>query len=100
MPKVAVRTHAGVRYVYYHCPGCSRLHCVPADRWSWNGDTDRPTLSPSVRHFIPASEHRPEKTLCHYFVRDGRMEFCGDSAHALAGQAVNLVEPTGVPDDS
>lgn len=100
MSKVAVRTHDGVEHVWYYCPGCRHLHGVPAERWHWNRDTERPTLSPSVRHYFAASEHGPEKTVCHYFVREGRIEFCLDSVHALSGQTVDLIEPTGVPDNS
>lgn len=98
--KVAVRIHQGVKHVWYHCPGCKHLHGVPAERWHWNGSEDSPTLSPSVRHFTPAGEHGPEVTHCHYFVRDGRIEFCGDCKHEFAGKTVELQEPTNVPDNS
>jgi len=29
-------------------------------------------------------------TTCHYFITDGKIEFCGDSPHKLAGQIVDL----------
>lgn len=88
---IAFPTPSGIS-VIYECPGCKNTHSVPADRWHWNGDVMKPTLSPSVRHFIPADgKHFPhDKTTCHYFVRDGRIEFCSDSPHALAGQTVDL----------
>jgi hypothetical protein len=36
------------------------------------------------------------KTLCHYFIRDGKIEFCGDCPHELAGQTVPLPDvPAG-----
>lgn len=100
--KVAVRTHAGQKYVWYYCPGCKHNHGVPSERWSWNQSVELPTLSPSVRHFIPADEGRPEKTTCHYFVRDGRIEFCGDCDHALSGKTVEMDEPKheDVPNDT
>ena len=94
MPKVAVHEVNNVKHVWYYCPGCKHNHNVPAERWHWNGSMDSPTLSPSVRHFIPAAEGRAEKTICHYHVREGRIEFCGDCEHALAGQTVELQEPT------
>jgi hypothetical protein len=31
-----------------------------------------------------------QRTLCHYFIRAGKIEFCGDSPHNLAGQTVDL----------
>ncbi len=98
--KVAVRTHGGVQYVWYHCPGCKHNHGVPSERWHWNGSVDVPTLSPSVRHFIPAGDNRAEQTTCHYHVRDGRIEFCSDCEHDLRGQTHELNEPVDVPDNS
>lgn len=90
MAKFRVEEHVGVKYAIYRCPGCKHNHSVPAERWHWNGDVERPTLSPSVRHFIPAEDGRPEQTLCHYFVRDGIIEFCSDCGHDLKGQKVEL----------
>lgn len=98
--KVAVRVHGGEQWVWYHCPGCKRLHGVPSERWNWNGSLESPTLSPSVRHYIPADEGRPEKTTCHYHIRDGKIEYCGDCDHELKGQTVEMIEPSGVPDNT
>lgn len=28
--------------------------------------------------------------ICHYFIRGGKIEFCGDSTHNLSGQTVDL----------
>ena len=89
-------------YVFYWCGGCRCAHSVPAKRWNWNKNTESPTLSPSVRHFIPAGEGRPEKTLCHYHLRNGVLEYCSDCPHALNGQKVPLQEipdDYGIPDD-
>ena len=76
--------------VRYYCPGCQHDHAVPAKRWNFNGNVDKPTLSPSVRHFIPAGEHGPEQTTCHYFVRNGVIQYCGDCQHDLAGKHVPM----------
>ena len=97
---IAIRTHGGEQWVWYYCAGCKQLHGVPSKRWNWNGSITSPTLSPSVRHYFPASEYGPEKTTCHYFVRDGRIEFCGDCEHELSGKIVDMTEPTNVPNDS
>lgn len=77
-------------YVMYECPGCKHVHRVPPKRWNWNGDLEKPTLSPSVRHFIPQSEYGPEKTICHYFIRNGNIEYCNDCEHELSGKTVTL----------
>lgn len=98
--KVAVRVHGGEEHVWYHCLGCKRNHVVPSKRWNWNGNVELPTLSPSVRHYIPADNNRFEITTCHYFVRNGKIEYCGDCEHDLKGQTVEMIEPTNVPENS
>ena len=68
-------------------------HSVPTERWNWNKSTESPTLSPSVRHFIPA---RPEQTTCHYHLKNGILEYCSDCKHGLKDQKVPLQE---IPDN-
>jgi hypothetical protein len=75
----------------YWCQGCDCIHVVNTageerPRWAWNGDVDKPTLSPSIRTFWPANQDRGELTRCHHFLRDGVIEFLPDSgAHQLRG---------------
>ncbi len=101
MPRVKPVTHGdGSPYgVHWDCPGCAAPHVVPTsgpNAWGFNGDMERPTLSPSVLcHPHPAlDEHgkRYETPRCHTFIRDGRIEFLADCTHALAGQTVDLPE--------
>jgi hypothetical protein len=83
------------RYTFL-CPGCAQYdepgsklyarHTFDAS-WSYNGDGDKPTVSPSIL----VQDGRPEYR-CHSFIRDGRIEFLSDSSHALAGQTVDLPE--------
>lgn len=73
--------------VYFHCPGCDSVHGVDSTRWTFNGDANRPTISPSI---LCTWQPRPDR--CHSFVRDGRIEFLSDCTHALAGQTVDLPE--------
>lgn len=75
------------RVTVIHCPGCKEAH--PFDqRWTFNGNYDLPTFTPSLR----VMGAREGETKCHSFVTNGRIEFCGDSPHALAGQTVDLPE--------
>lgn len=90
MPKSILKDMAGTNYLLYWCEGCGHIHHVPAERWSFNGNVDSPTISPSVRHFYTHPETKAEKTVCHYFIRDGVMQFCSDSPHKLAGQNAPL----------
>lgn len=71
---------------YYHwCPGCEMMHPLP-DRWTFNGDVERPTFSPSFLHRFGKDDAR----VCHYILTDGVLNYCSDSTHALAGKAVPL----------
>lgn len=88
---------------FWFCPGCRFAHGVPVDgsggsnkNWAWNGSTESPTITPSVRHFNPARDERdeagnvigqkPERTSCHYFITDGSIVYCDDSQdHDLRG---------------
>lgn len=94
------------------CPGCQRAHHVNLREgsehpsWTWDGDVERPTLSPSVRHFydryvrdtdgkvVTDTAGKPVRgeqvTTCHYFITAGQIRYCGDCQHALNGQAVPL----------
>ena len=90
--------------IMFQCPGCKGahgIHVVAAGwigpTWSFNGDGNRPTFSPSVLvttgravdpNFVPEEGDPPE--VCHSFVTDGRIQFLGDCTHALAGQTVDL----------
>lgn len=99
----------------FWCPGCNMAHMVrhgdgPGPRWTWNGNAETPTFSPSVllqwdQWVPPASTpeilarinsgeivQTKEPRVCHSFVTDGRIQFLGDCTHHLAGQTVDLPE--------
>lgn len=92
----------------FWCPGCKELHILTCygngagPRWSFDENLEAPTFAPSVlvsrpgRPDHPRENHRTTKTLCHLFVRAGRIEFLSDSAHALAGQTVPMAP---IPED-
>lgn len=79
------------------CPGCaeiggSGLHMLPVNsdwktpQWEWDGDIESPTLSPSILTRTSGD------TICHSYIRGGRIEFLGDCTHSLAGQTVDLLD--------
>lgn len=105
--------------VAFHCPGCGNSHVLPtaageSPRWDWNGDLERPTLTPSILrragHYSQYHQadrgcwctHNAEKiargeepsgfscVICHSFVTDGRIQYLSDCTHALAGQTIDL----------
>ena len=74
----------------FHCPGCEcshRLIVVGEGAWGWNGDTEKPTLTPSIL-WQSGDENGP--IVCHSFVTDGKIQFLGDCTHTLAGSTVDL----------
>lgn len=81
--------------IAHWCPGCESLHVIwtrnPPGKptWSWNGDVNNPTCAPSVLCFTTGDGGK-RTTLCHYFLRAGKIEFCGDCPHALSGKTVDL----------
>ncbi len=54
--------------------------------WTWNGDTEKPTLKPSILSRVS------EELVCHSFVNDGEICFLADCTHELAGQTWPLLE--------
>ena len=82
-------------YIMFHCVSCSHAHVVPfrgANAWSWNGDSDKPTLTPSLR------VNDGYGTCCHLNVTEGKLQYHGDHPGPLRGQTVPMVdwsEPVG-----
>ena len=73
----------------FWCPGCDEPHRVPRDgRWTFDGNWERPTFSPSL---LSWADYPDGRRCCHLFIRDGHLEFLGDCTHALAGQRVPMV---------
>lgn len=78
------------------CPGCEDLHCVTVSgpglvQWQWDGDLERPTISPSILvHEVRKQDGTVYIPQCHSFVRAGVWEFLPDCDHALAGQHVPM----------
>ena len=88
----------------FRCPGCARTHYIQhgaedGPNWSWNGNLEKPTFTPSVLVTYPgkdAGQDGAPPAVCHSFVTDGRIQYLGDCTHVLAGQTVDLPpwEPT------
>jgi hypothetical protein len=65
--------------------------------WEWNGDLEKPTVTPSILVTYPANpdaleefkEWRLERR-CHVFVKNGKIQFLADCTHPLAGSTVDI----------
>ena len=90
------------------------MHPLP-DSWTFDGNLDVPTFSPSFKHegvqrvFVDGKwtgEWKRDETgntipyVCHYVLTAGILNFCGDCSHALAGKHVPLPQlPQGLTDE-
>ena len=54
--------------------------------WTWNGDTEKPTLRPSVKTI------NSRGLCCHSWVDDGEAEFLPDCSHNLVNKTVAMLE--------
>jgi len=75
----------GTKNYVFFCPGCKYGHPFAVPRWTWNGSFDKPTFTPSL---LCNASH--PKSRCHSVVTDGKIQFCSDCWHSLAGQTVDL----------
>lgn len=82
------------------------MHVIP-DKWSFDGNAERPTFNPSVsitgkQAMIVDGQWTGEWACdaagnaldfcCHYFLHAGELKYCTDSTHPLAGRTVPLPE--------
>jgi len=70
------------------CPGCKDMHRIP-ETWEFDGNMERPSFSPSVKHGWLWGEKKESK-VCHYFIKLGQIIFCSDCTHPMAGHTVPL----------
>lgn len=88
------------RLLLFWCPGCDEHHSVSIGApnsmgavWSWDGNIEAPTFSPSVlvRH---KDQNNVVVNTCHLFVRAGHIQYLPDCTHALAGTTVAMEDLT------
>lgn len=95
-------------YIHW-CPACLEMHRLP-DSWTFNGDLNKPTFTPSFMHtglklnkdangvwigegrdaWLYDQAGNPIPDICHYILTNGVLNFCADCTHPLAGQNVPL----------
>ena len=86
--------------VAFYCPGCKCSHMV--DPKKWQVDIEKETISPSV--LVKSVKLPPEPwvfdenrkiigckdTICHSFVKSGKIQFLNDCSHELSGKTVEM----------
>lgn len=70
------------------CPACEDTVSIN-DTWTFNGDTERPTFTPSLltQFNLAGQDH-----VCHSFVTDGVWHYLSDCTHAKASQTLPVVD--------
>ncbi|MDR1718056.1 MAG: hypothetical protein LBS20_19640 [Prevotella sp.] len=86
----------------FYCQGCRRRHHVWTDRnsrpyWDFNGDTDRPAISPSILVTYPTPSGN---RICHSFIQAGHIRYLADCSHGLRGQTLELCDIDAAIDES
>jgi hypothetical protein len=81
--------HDGRLYGYaFYCPACQDVHCfyvaVFSPIWTFNGNFDAPSFSPSLRY--------TDGNQCHTIVQNGQINYCSDCKHSFAGKTVPMVD--------
>lgn len=84
--------------ILFDCPGCKIVHMVWVKQpeggrypiWEFNGDMEKPTITPSVSVNANVPIDPPNTHKCHSFITDGKIQFLSDCTHPLAGQTVDL----------
>lgn len=82
-------------YYRFKCPACGGSHFCNTNPeyhpvvWNFNGNLNKPTVSPSIK--LTWSYGEPEiQKCCHFFIVDGYIQYQGDCTHSLAGKTVEL----------
>lgn len=81
-------------YVALHMHGPFPNRMIPVtinhklkNTWNWNGNVDKPTLTPSILTTNGEAGHR-----CHCYVTAGGVEYLTDCTHEFAGQKLELLD--------
>lgn len=83
----------------------SRDQCERVPVWTWNGDTEKPTLKPSIltKGIKELTDEQLAEikrggviesipVVCHTFINDGRVQFLSDCTHEFAGRTMDLLD--------
>jgi hypothetical protein len=100
------------RYMHW-CPACEEMHPLPDNGWTFSGDVNKPTFSPSFKHgglrtvnvdgvwtgeWVRGADGKPVDGTCHYIITDGTIQFCSDSWHKRSDIVAMPPIPPGLTD--
>lgn len=86
---------------YFWCPGCDTPHVYTIKPWQrFNEQTKKYEPGPvwqmtgplEKASFTPSYVCGGDSSRCHFYVREGRIQFLADCHHKLAGKTVDLID--------
>ena len=96
MGKLSSKLRSTPDGLIFWCPGCDGAHVIKtvgSHAWTYNGDPEFPTFSPSVLvsyNGTDAGIDGAPPAICHFFVNNGQMQFLTDCTHDLAGTTITM----------
>lgn len=89
---VVIETEHKGFYTFY-CPGCGCDHFINTNPafgavWQFNGNMEKPTVSPSL--LVNPGKGNPTQPICHFFIKEGQLQYLNDCTHVLAGKTVDM----------
>ena len=91
----------------HFCPACNEPHVI-FDNWTFGGNVEAPTFSPSVKitgkqtlrtvdgkwegDWVRGPDGKAVDKCCHYVLTSGQVQFQADCTHAFKGTTVPLPE--------
>ena len=103
MSQVSLKLRRSTDGYMWYCPACDQVHPLPNRGWTFDGNIEKPTFSPSFRHtgkqivtkdgewtgeWVRDAQGDPVDLVCHYVVTAGQVAYCTDCTHAMAGQTI------------
>jgi len=92
------------------------MHAIPikpnVSGWEFNGSFESPTFSPSVlitgvesitdeeaERILAGEPFEPKPRRCHFFIKEGKIQYLNDCSHSLAGKTVPMQSATMLEND-
>ena len=90
--KVIDLTMNGVHRGYVITSPATGQDIVFDDRWTFNGNFEKPTFSPSMLVQYPKENPETGHVREHFFVKDGKIQYLSDCHHDMAGKTVDMID--------
>ena len=82
-------------YMFW-CVGCGSHHLIPVKSekrpdvvWEFNNDMEKPSFKPSLLNRFETLR-KGSLHICHLFITDGKIQYCGDCTHKYAHLTVDM----------